>query len=355
MRHALVTARRTLLPAMALAACGAFVLAFAEAYQVRVAYMFFVNLVLAVGLQVFMGNSNVASLGHIAFAGIAAYAVAVLHTPVALKGVLIPTAPFGLAETELGVVPAIVIALAVTAVVAWVAGLGLCRLTGVAATIGTLALLVIVHVVLINWIDLTRGPRAFYGIPVALSLPWAVAAAVLAVFLAKLFRDSNNGLQLRASGDNLLAARAMGVDVQKARLKAWMLSAVIVGTGGILYTLFMGTIAPDSFYFNQTFLVLAMLILGGMRSVSGAVTGSFVVSVGFEVVRTLENGPELLGIELPTMFGLTGFFLGAVIVLSLAFRPDGLLGDDEFEDYWRLMRGKRRGLGTPRPTASQQP
>lgn len=343
MNHLLATARRTALPAIVLVLAGTMIGLFGEPFQIRVAYMFFVNLVIVLGLQVFMGNSTVANLGHISFAGIAAYTVAVLHTPAALKATLIPTAPFGLADIQLDFVSASVIALLVTAAVAWVTGLGLCRLSGVAATIGTLALLVIVHVILINWIDVTRGPRAFFGIPVALSLPWAIGASVIAIFLAKLFRDSNIGLQLRASGDNHLAARAMGVDVMQVRLKAWVLSACLVGLGGILFALFMGTIAPKSFYFHQTFLTIAMLILGGMRGVSGAITGTVVVAAGFELVRSLESGPEILGMQLPTMFGLTGFFLGAVIVLALALRPDGLLGNDEFEDYWRNYRRRKEG------------
>lgn len=343
MSYVFSTAVRTLAPAILLIAGGVLISIFGEAFQVRVAYIFFVNLVIVAGLQIFMGNSNVANLGHISFAGIAAYIVAVLHTPVALKATLIPNAPFGLAEIQLDFVTSSVIALAVTVAIAWISGLGLCRLTGVAATIGTLALLVVVHVVLINWIDVTRGPRAFFGIPVVLSLPWAIGASIVAVFIAKLFRDSRDGQQLRASGDNLLAARAMGVDVNRVRLKAWMLSAFVVGLGGILFTLFMGTIAPKSFYFHLTFLTIAMLILGGMRSVSGAVTGTIVVAVGFELVRMLENGPEFLGVQLPTMFGLTGFFLGAIIVLVLALRPDGILGNDEFEDYWRAFREHRNG------------
>lgn len=332
-----MTLVNTLLPATILIIGAMLVGSLGEGYQVRVAYIFFANLVIVAGLQIFMGNSNVANLGHITFAGIAAYVVAILHTPPALKATMIPDAPFGLASIEIGALPAAVIALLITAAVAFVTGLGLARLAGVAATIGTLAVLVIVHVILVNWVPLTRGPRAFYGIPVVLSLPWAVGAAIISVFIAKLFRESNTGVQLRASGDDFVASKAMGVNVYRQRLKAWVLSSVVVGAGGILYVLFIGTISPNSFYFNLTFLTIAMLILGGMRSVSGAVTGTIVVAIGFELARGLENGPVILGVNLPEMFGLTGFFLGAVIVLSLAFRPSGLMGNDEWEDHGRRM------------------
>ena len=343
------TAARTILPAIVLAGAAALVMLLGQPFHERVAYVFFTNLIIVLGLQVFMGNSNVANLGHIAFVGIAGYAVAILYTPVALKAVLIPGAPFGLDTVALSLVPAILVALAITLLVALLSGLALSRLTGVAATIGTMALLVIVHVVLVNWVELTRGPRAFYGVPVIFTLPWAVGAAVIAVYIAKLFRESQDGIQLRATGDNLLAAKAMGVDVERVRLKAWILGAFLCGTGGILFTLFNGTIAPNSFYFSQTFLTIAMLILGGMRSVSGAITGSIVVAVGFEVFRSLENGPVILGIDLPEAFGLTGFFLGAVIVLSLTFRPMGLMGNDEWEDVWPALRARLAGRREGRP------
>ena len=348
------TLLRTIIPALLLIAGAGLIAAFGEPYQARVAYIFFANLIIVLGLQIFMGNSNVANLGHVAFAGIAGYSVAILYTPVALKGTLIPGAPLGLATFQLGLVPAILVALAVTLVIAYLTGLALCRLSGVAATIGTLALLVIVHTVLVNWIEVTRGPRAFYGIPVAFTLPWAVGAAVVAVFIAKLFRESNDGIQLRATGDNLLAAQAMGVNVRNVRLKAWVLSAFLCGVGGILFTLFNGTISPNSFYFNLTFLTIAMLILGGMRSVTGAITGAIVVGVGFEVFRGLENGPVILGFDLPEIFGLTGFFLGAVIVLSLTFRPMGLMGNDEWEDLWPRRKARLTGANPAKQNDPEQ-
>jgi branched-chain amino acid transport system permease protein len=326
------------LPIVVLVLFGAAMLAFAEPYQIRVAYAFFMNLVIAIGLQVFMGNTGVVSFGHVSFMGIAAYTSSLLTIPLALKKSLIPNAPFGLATVHLDVVSSIVVALLFTMLVAWLSGLVLKRVGGAAAEILTLALLVISFVVFNAWIDLTRGPRSLYGIPVVSNLSWAMAAAAVAIFVAKLFRDSDGGLQLRASSENLLAARAMGVPVESLRLRAWVISAALVGVGGILHATYLGTIGPNSYYFTQTFLIMAMVILGGMRSVSGAIVGTALISVGSEAARTLENGPVIFGSKLPEMFGLTGFFLGTVIVLCMTLRRDGILGDDEFEDILRRRR-----------------
>lgn len=336
----------TLLPAAILIGIAAVVLTFAQPFQIRVAYVFFINLTMVLGLQVFMGNTGIASFGHVGFQGIAAYAVAILLTPVALKKTMIPGAPLGLDLVQFGPVVSIAIAIVVTAIIAYVVGLAICRLSGVAAEIGTLAFLVIVQVTFTNWVGLFRGPRAFYGIPTLSSLPWGVAAAIGAIFVAKLFRDSEIGVQLRASSENMLAARAMGVEVERLRLVAWVVSGILVGVGGVLLATFLGTIAPSAFYFNQTFLIMAMLLLGGMRSVTGAICGTIVISIGSEFTRALESGPTWLGVKMPEMFGLTGFFLGAIIVLVMTLRRDGLFGDDELEDWvrgwWRGRSGNAR-------------
>lgn len=329
------------------AAIGLGAAAFAEPYYQRIVYTFLVNLIAVVGLQVFMGNSNVTNLGHISFMAISAYTLAILAAPLAIKRSALATAPFGLAQVEIGVVPAILAAMLLTLAVAALVGAMLVRQTGIPATIATLALLVIVHVVLLNWVDLTRGPRAFYGIPKVSSLGWATAVAVLAIVVARLFRDSRWGVQLRASSENIAAASSFGVRIRRLRFAAWMLSASILAAAGILFALFVGTISPKSFYFDVTFLTLAMLILGGTRSVTGSVLGAIVVTIGFETMRYLENGPELAGVKLPEMFGLTGFFLGAIIVLVMTLRPEGLVGDDEVDEVWARSRRGAQAAGVP--------
>ncbi len=341
MNHLLRTAANSALPILVLTIAGTLIYFFAEAYQVRIAYTFFMNLVVAIGLQVFMGNSGVVSFGHVSFMGVSAYVVAILTIPLALKKSQIPDAPFGLAFVQFDIISAILIALAVTTAFAWVSGLLIKRVSGAAGEILTLAVLVICYVVFNAWIDLTRGPRSLYGIPIASSLPWAMLATAVVIFIAKYFRDSEDGLQLRASSENMLAARSMGVRVERLRLKAWVLSGFLVGIGGVLHATYLGTIGPNSYYFTQTFLIMAMVILGGMRSVSGVIVGTALISIGSELARTLENGPMVLGMKLPTMFGLTGFFLGAVIVLCMTLRRDGIMGDDEFEDVLRNRRATR--------------
>lgn len=315
---------------------GLLVLAFGEPFQVRLAFAAFVNVIVVIGLQIFMGNANIANLGHAGFMGIGAYAIAILATPVAMKRIMIPDAPFGLAEIEFGIASAALIAVAVTAVAAVITGVLVARLNGIAATILTLALLVIIHSLFFHWDDLFRGNQAFFGIPRVASLELAIVAAAGAIVIGRLFKDSRLGVQLRASAQNELAARAMGVNVWRLRLISWVLGSTLCGIGGILFALYMGTINPRSFYFHAVFMTLAMLIMGGMRTVTGAVVGVLVLTVGMEVIRNIEGGPLILGLQFPEMLGLSGLALGVIIVTFMILRPDGIMGDAELDDVVRL-------------------
>ena len=140
------------------------------------------------------------------------------------------------------------------------------------------------------------------------------------------------GIALRASADDDIGAASMGVNVHRLRLIAWVVSGILLAVAGIAYASFLGTISARPFYFNHVFLTLAMLILGGMRTVAGAVLGTFLISFGLEWVRWLETGPTVLGIDLPEVLGLSGVALGAVIVLTMALRPGGIMGDREIDE-----------------------
>jgi branched-chain amino acid transport system permease protein len=338
--------------ALGLLAIGLPMLLTKSHYQ-QITVTFFIDLIAVCGLQVFMGNSGVIMLGHPAFMGIAAYVTAILTTPAVIKNTLIPSAPFGLAHVELGIWAAALIAVGIVVVVALLTGILVSRESDIAAAVLTLAILVIVYTILINWISLTTGPRAFYGIPVKTTIPWAMAFAMGAVVVARLYRDSSSGLRLRASSEDLLAAAAMGVHIQRLRLSAWVLSAALYGVAGVLTGLLLGILTPGLFYFHLVFLLLAMLLLGGRRSVSGAVVGTLLVTVGTEVMRYFEGGPVIGGIHIPQVFGLTDLFLGVILVGVMRFRPDGLMADREFdealEELWTRGRGTRSGQagGTP--------
>ena len=187
-----------------------------------------------------------------------------------------------------------------------------------------------------------KGNQAFFGIPKIFDLSHITGLVILAIFVARFFRESSVGLQLRASSDDEAGARSIGIDVRRVRLIAWVMSTCFFATAGVAYSFFLGTISARPFYFNFVFLTVAMLILGGLRSVTGAVFGTLLITVGLELVRWLETGPVLIGVKLPQMLGLSGLLLGVVIVAVMAFLPNGIMGHREIEDLLHRKRKKGR-------------
>lgn len=309
-----------------------------ESYQARILYAAFVNLLVVIGLQVFMGNANITSFSHSAFMGVAAYVAAICVTPAAMKAISLPAAPWGLNAFELSPIISALLALGITGILGFLTGLFVARLSGVGVTIVSIAILVIVHSIFLHRTDILKGNQAFFGIPKIFDLPHITLLVILAIFIARLFRESATGLRLRACADDEVSARAMGVNVYRTRLIAWTVSTLFFATAGISYAFFLGTISARPFYFNFVFLTVAMLILGGLRSVTGAVFGTLLISIGLEVVRWLETGPTLVGIKLPQMLGLSGLLLGVVIVSVMAFLPHGIMSNREIEEVFKRKR-----------------
>ncbi len=204
---------------------------------------------MVVGTQIFVGNTGILSFGHVGLGAIAAYITAILSTSPDIKtSGAIANAPWGLAHVQLSVPLSILIAVVVTTIIAALIGLFISRLNGIAAGIVTLAILMVVNSVLINWKTLTGGSEAFYGIPVKTTLPWALAGLFVTVIAARMFTISRVGLRVRAVREDEVAARSMGVSVNRSRYVSWVLSAVFVALGGALLGHLLGAISPSEFF-----------------------------------------------------------------------------------------------------------
>jgi branched-chain amino acid transport system ATP-binding protein/branched-chain amino acid transport system permease protein len=244
----------------------------------------------------------------------------------------------------------------VTTVIAALIGIFMSRLNGIAASIVTFAILVVVNSVLNNWKSLTGGSEAFYGIQVKTTIPWALAALFVTVVAARLFSASRAGLRARAAREDPVAAGSMGVSVNRSRYTAWVLSAVFAALGGSLLAHLLGAISPSEFYENLMFLQIAMLVLGGMFSVTGALLGTVIVTVLSEILRYLGDGPTIGGFKLPMIVGLSSMAYGAIILIMMIWRPGGILADREIDGLWdRLVGRRRRSARQPAPAPPEKP
>jgi branched-chain amino acid transport system permease protein len=133
-----------------------------------------------------------------------------------------------------------------------------------------------------------------------------------------------------------IAAKASGVDVVGQRLLAFVLSAFFAGLAGALYAHFLGTISVNAFYLDLTFITLAMLVVGGINSLSGAVMGVICISALIEILRQLEKGFEIGSTSIALPGGAQEIGLGVALVLVLIFRQRGITGNQEIT--WPLSR-----------------
>ncbi|MEM9551646.1 MAG: branched-chain amino acid ABC transporter ATP-binding protein/permease [Pseudomonadota bacterium] len=330
---------KSLVEALLLAAVLTLGIAFLAAIMglsgARLGTFFAVNVCAVVSFQVFSGNSGVVSFGHAAFMGMAAYISAWITMPGVILGTALPNLPSGLGGYELPLLPALAIVAVVIAVFAFITGLGISRLNGASGAIATLGLLIVVYSVLAAAVDFTRGNQAFYGVPRYTNVYVATAAAALFIIAARLFRESRWGLTLRAVRDDEDAAAALGIWPYKARFVAWVVSGTMAGIAGALYGHSLGAFSPRDFYLATTFGFVAMLILGGMGTVTGAVGGVALVMGLREILRRFEGGATVGGIELPELFGLQVLGVSIAILVVLKYRPKGLCGPRELGEGLR--------------------
>jgi branched-chain amino acid transport system permease protein len=364
-------AGRVVWPPLALSAflvvTWALVDGFGDVVYKDTAVRLFLTLIIVLGLQIFSGNSGVLSFGHIAFMAIGAYMSALLTIPPEIKKFTYLSMPSWLGSwilpAKLSPLEATLAGAGAATLFALITAPPIVRLAGVEAGIGTLALLIIVYVFDVQTSAITRGTSTQIGVPKTTTFVAVLAWALIFVAVAFAFKESRRGLRLRASRENVRAARSVGVRVPIERAIAWVLSGFVVGVAGALYGHYFVTFSPDDFFFNQGFnivlLTIVMLVVGGMTSVTGAVVGCYFITVIYEAFRRWEvNGLE--GVTPPS--GTANFVLAVILVVTLVLRPKGITGGKEipwpgdwsFRSFRRLAR-RARLRGGRDPVAAESP
>ena len=284
-----------------------------------------ISVILVVGMYIFIGNSGVFSFGHIGFMAIGAYTTAILVIPESTKSALFPSLPGITLPPHVAVAVGAILA----AGVALVIGTPLMQLSGIVASLGTFAFLNIAFNVASNWESVTGGSTGLAGVPRAATLPGTAAWAIVAIVTAWLFQQTRLCLRLRGSRDDEDAARALGIGISWERLVSFVLSAAVTGVAGGLFALAFGTFNPSAFFVAATFLAIAMLVVGGRLSLTGAFTGAVLLSLLSLLLRQVEDGIALGLIQVPPVRGLQQVGVAMVLVVVLLIRPRGITNGAE--------------------------
>jgi len=295
----------------------------------RVAIEALIKLLVVVGSYIFIGNSGVLSFGHVSFMAVGAYVSALLTMKPTAKAVFLPELPGVIAHAEWPSLPGALAGGGAAAVLALLVGLPLMRLSGVSASIATFAVLVVVYIVLGNWTAVTGGQNSLMGLPAYVDLWTALGWALAAIVIAFAYQETRSALQLRASREDEAAAQATGVNVVRHRLIAFVISAFLSGIAGVLLAHFLGIVRVENFYLDLTFLIVAMLIIGGRGSLTGAVAGAVVIAVLTELLRQIEIGVQIGKTTIGAPPGVGDVILALIMLLIILFRPNGLAGGRE--------------------------
>ena len=287
-----------------------------------------VRIVIVAALYLFIGNSGIISFGHIGFVMVGAYATAWQTCCPYTREMFMPGLPSYLLNNSHHFIPAILLGGILAALVALISGIAIMRMSGIAASIGTFAFMMVLYSAYLRWSTWTSGASSVIGLPTT-TTPWVgYVYAVVALAGAFLYSRSKFGLALRSSRDDEVAAKAAGVNVFGQRLLAFVVSAFFCGMAGGLFGHFLGMLTVDSFYLGMTFITLSMLVVGGMQSLSGAVVGVVILSIVIDVLRRLETG--IGGVTIPTSSAEVG--VGLILLIILIFRRTGITGNQEI--YW---------------------
>ena len=322
----------------------------------RIAVQMCVNVVAVVALAVYCGNTGTVSFGHGAFMTVGAYLSGILTMPAGLQRSALPDLPAFLAGHETTIWVSLPVVAVAGLAFAALTGSAISRLVGASATIATLGLLIIIHGVAVAAREITRGSQTFYGVPRVTDLALALGAAVVAIFLARWYRESRWGLFTRAARDDQDAATALGIHARRTRFISWCVSGTMATVAGALYGHMLGAFSPTSFYLGLVFAQVVMMIVGGMASVGGAVIGVMAVTLLQDTVRQFEGGATVLGIALPEVFGLTTVALGLAILLVIWARPQGLVGGFELgpgadSPLFKRVKSRMTPASHPEPVA----
>jgi len=291
-----------------------------DSYLAYVAGLAGINVVLAVSLNLINGVTGQFSLGHAGFMAVGGYVAAGITTAIGGEYQL-SFLPEGASDALLFFAGTLAGG-AAAGLAGVLVGLPSLRLRGDYLAIVTLGFSEIIRVVIEN-LSITGGATGLIGIPPSTTLSWIFLWVFVVVIVSKRLVASTHGRALLAVREDEVAAEAMGVNTTRYKVKAFVVSSFFAGVAGALLGHYLQILSPKDFTFVKSIEVVAMVVLGGLGSISGAVMAAVVLTILPEALRPLQ---DYTGVDLRMVI-----YAGLLVVLMLV-RPRGILGSRELWD-----------------------
>ena len=269
-----------------------------------------INVIAAMGVSLLTGFTGIFSLGHAAYMALGAYTSAIL------------TFKYGFHY-----VPAVFLGAGVAVAVAFFIGVPTLKLMGDYYAIASIGLCEAIRLILENWQSVTRGARGYPGIDAYTTLPVALAfVVVMAIFMFNII-NSRFGRACKACRDDHVAASLLGFNTARIRVVSPMISAFYCGVAGALLGGFLSFIQPVMFDMMKSTELTSVVVFGGLGSMSGCILGTAVITLVTELFRPISQYRMLI--------------YGAVLVIIMVLRPEGIMGNREFTTWIKDAVGRR--------------
>lgn len=285
-----------------------------------------INIILTISLNLVNGCTGQFSLGHAGFMAAGAYVSASITT------LLLPNLGLGFLETTIGQNLSFLFSLIMgglaAGAVGFLVGVPSLRLKGDYLAIVTLGFGEIIRVLILN-IESIGGARGLVGIPQYTNMYWLIAIVILTSIWMHRLINSIPGKQFMAVRDDERATTAMGLSTTKIKVRAFVFSSAFAGIAGGLFAHYYSYLNPATFTFNYSFQIVAMVVLGGMGSLSGSIAAAGLLTILLEALRPLQ---DLIGMDLRMVI------YAVILVLLMLNRPQGMFGRREIWDFFKQRK-----------------
>ncbi|MBA7505248.1 hypothetical protein ES706_03913 [subsurface metagenome] len=296
----------------------------------RLANVCAIYVIAAVSINLINGYSGQFSLGHAGFMAIGAYASALLYMSPELKEVNYFITPiiWPLSVIQIPFFPAWIIGGLVAALAGFIIGIPCLRVRGDYLAIVTYGFSEIIRFLICNFQSITNGPLGFKGVPQYTNLWWSWGFALFTVIFIKRLIDSSYGRALRAISGDEVSAEAMGINLFKHKMLAFVLGAFFAGIAGALLPSLLMAIDPYYFQIILTYQFIAIIIMGGLGNITGSVIVGSAFAISLELLRVLETPHVLFTLSIPGIPGMRMLVISILILAVILFRHRGLFGQE---------------------------
>lgn len=285
----------------------------------------------ALSMNMVNGFTGLFSLGQPGFMAIGAYVTAILTVTPSDKISLYKIEPISdfMANLQAPFFVALIIGGLVAAFFAFLVGFPVLRLKGDYLAIATLGFSEIIRIFITNAQGITNGPTGINRIPAHINMWVSVIILAIIVLLIMALMHTSYGRALKSIREDEVAAQAMGINLFKNKMLAFILSGFIAGIGGGMLASLVGAIGPDQFKFTLAYEILLMVVLGGQGSVSGSIAGAFIVRIALEKLRFLDEPIDFGFYQYKGIGGMRMVVFSVLLMIVIILWRRGIFGSKE--------------------------